>query len=168
MALIVEDGTGLSTAESYISVANASTYHTARGNAAWAALASDTVREQSLRKATDYMGQVYRARWAGCRYTTTQALDWPRDGVSIDEGMTVIEIDEIPAEVTRACAELALKAASESLLSDQTQAKLSVTVGPISTTFDPHSPIAKRFSAIDALLRPYLMGGGSSFQAVRQ
>ena len=35
MALEVEDGTGKSTAESYISVADATTYHTARGNSTW-------------------------------------------------------------------------------------------------------------------------------------
>ena len=35
MSLVTEDGTGLPTAESYISVADATTYHTARGNAVW-------------------------------------------------------------------------------------------------------------------------------------
>ena len=35
MAIVCEDGTGLSTAETYITVADATTYHTARGNSAW-------------------------------------------------------------------------------------------------------------------------------------
>ena len=65
MAIVVEDGTGKSTAESYISVADASTYHTARGNTAWAALTTDALREAALRKATDFMRQVYRSRWQG-------------------------------------------------------------------------------------------------------
>ena len=97
MSLIVEDGSIVTGAESYISVADASTYHTARGNAAWAALASDAVREQCLRKATDYMEQVYRSRWQGCRVGETQALSWPRYDVEV-EGYAV-DSDIVPTEV---------------------------------------------------------------------
>jgi hypothetical protein len=46
MALIVEDGTGLANAESYVSVADATTYHANIGNTAWA------VYRQSLRDIT--------------------------------------------------------------------------------------------------------------------
>jgi len=35
MSIVIEDGTGLSTAEAYISVADAVIYHTARGNSSW-------------------------------------------------------------------------------------------------------------------------------------
>ena len=38
MSLIVEDGTGLAGAESYVSVTDADTYHDKRGNTAWATL----------------------------------------------------------------------------------------------------------------------------------
>jgi hypothetical protein len=41
MTLIVETGQGLPDAESFISVADADTYFTARGNAVWAALTDD-------------------------------------------------------------------------------------------------------------------------------
>lgn len=78
MALIVEDGTGLAAAEAYASVAEADTYHTARGReATWTDLDAD-VKERALRLATDYMQQAYRSLWAGTRKTTAQALDWPR------------------------------------------------------------------------------------------
>jgi hypothetical protein len=78
MALIVEDGTGLANAESYVSVAAATTYHANVGNTAWAAITSDTTKEQLLRKATDYMVAQYRLQYAGCRRYSTQSLDWPR------------------------------------------------------------------------------------------
>jgi hypothetical protein len=68
MTLTVEDGTGKADAESYISVADADTYFTARNNATWAAL-STSDKEAALRKATDYMLQAYRVRWAGMRET---------------------------------------------------------------------------------------------------
>ena len=67
MSLEVEDGTGKATAESYISVVDASTYFTARAVTAWAALASDALREAALRKATEYMIATYRDRWQGVR-----------------------------------------------------------------------------------------------------
>lgn len=154
---MVEDGTGLATAESYISVTDASTYHTARGNAAWAALASDTVREQCLRKATDYMVSVYRDRWQGLRtYADTQALCWPRYDVVI-EGVFLAE-DSIPDTIKRACAELALKSATEDLMPDEEQKTISETVGNISVTYDNNSPQSKRWKYIDAMLAPYLTG----------
>ena len=81
-SLIVEDGTAKPDAESYISAADASTYHAARGNTDWAALTT-LAKERALRRATDYMLQVYSLQWAGVRHTTTQALDWPRDGVPV-------------------------------------------------------------------------------------
>ncbi len=96
MSIIVEDGTGLATAESYISVADASTYFTARGNTTWDALdegEATAAREAALRLATDYMTAVYRDRWEGVRYTEGQALCWPRSGVVRDSWS--VDIDEI-------------------------------------------------------------------------
>ncbi|MFA5424619.1 MAG: DnaT-like ssDNA-binding protein [Phycisphaerae bacterium] len=168
MSLIVEDGTGLSTAESYISVADAGTYHSNRGNAAWAALASDTVREQCLRKATDYMVGTYRDRWQGLRTDAdVQALCWPRYGVVI-EGVS-IDDNVIPEPVKRACCELALKAATAELSPDLTQGVLSEQVGSIAVTYDKSSPQNVRYKAVDAILAPYLAsgGGGCSMKLVR-
>jgi len=166
MTIEVESGTGSATAESYISVADASTYHTARGNTAWAGLASDTVREQCLRKATDYMRQAYRSRWQGYKVNEDQALDWPRYDVEV-EGWGV-DSDIVPEEVKRACAELALKASAAELAPDLTQGVTSETVGPISVTYDKNSPQRVRYAAIDAMLAPFLTsGGGCSVKLVR-
>jgi hypothetical protein len=179
MALETELGTGSATAESYISVVDAGTYHAARGNAAWAALASDTVREQSLRRATDYMCQVYRSRWNGARVSATQALDWPRNYVflepvadiqpiSLFEYSNMVPADSVPVAVQRATAELALRAASADLLSDLNQGVLSEQVGPIQVTYDKASPQRARYPAIDQMLAPYLKtGGGAMVSLVR-
>lgn len=159
MALTVETGAVVAGAESYISVADASTYHTNRGNAAWAALSTDTVREQCLRKATDYMTQAYRDRWQGARYDEDQVLDWPREGVVRDSWE--VGHDEVPTEVKNACAELALKAATASLSPDLTQGVVSEQVGSIAVTYDKNSPQRTRYAAIDNMLAPYLKAGGS-------
>ena len=167
MSLICEDGSIVTGAESYCSVADASAYHTARGNAAWAALATDAIRGQCLRKATDYMEQVYRSRWQGCRVGETQALSWPRYDVEV-EGHA-IDSDVVPDAVKRACAELALRASAADLNPDLTQGVLSEQVGSIQVTYDKTSPQFTRYRAIDALLSPYLKagGGGCSMGVIR-
>jgi len=167
MALEVEDGTGKSTAESYISVADASNYHTVRGNTAWAALATDALREAALRKATDFMRQVYRSRWQGYKVNEDQALDWPRYDVEV-EGYAV-DSDIVPTEVKNACAELALKASAAELNPDLTQGVAREKVGQIEVEYDKASPQFTRYRAIDALLSPYLKagGGGCSMGLIR-
>jgi hypothetical protein len=165
VSLIVEDGAGKADAESFISVADATGYHAARGNSAWAALASDAVREQLLRKATEYMQTTYRQQWQGARAYSTQALDWPRIGVCVDS--FAVESSAVPVEVQRACAELALKASSASLLADQSQGVKNKTVGPISITYDERSNRQKQYIAIDRMLRPYLSGSDSTLKVVR-
>ena len=158
MAIVIEDGSGKSDSEAYISVADATTYFSNRGVTTWAAIATDALREAALRKATDYITATYRDRWEGVRYTEDQALDWPRFGVIRDSWAVVY--DEVPVEVARACAELALKSSSGDLNPDLKQSKLSVTVGPIRTEYDKNSPQWKRYRAIDMILAPFLKAGG--------
>jgi hypothetical protein len=167
MALEVEDGTGKSTAESYISVTDASTYFTARAVTTWAALATDAIREAALRRATDYMRQAYRSRWQGYKVNEDQALDWPRYGVEV-EGYAV-DSDIVPTEIKNACAELALKASSAELNPDLTQGVLSEQVGSIKVEYDKNSQQSTRYAAIDAMLAPYLSagGGGCSMGLIR-
>lgn len=157
MSLVVEDGTGLSTAESYISVTDADTYFTARGVTAWTG--STTVKEQALRKATDYLLQRYRSRWQGVRMLSTQALDWPRANVCVD-GYYVAS-DAVPVPVERACAELALKTLSDDLSPDLDRGGevASESVGPVAVSYFAGADPRKVFTAIDDMLAPFLTGG---------
>lgn len=160
MALIVEDGSIVAGAEAYCSVADASTYHSNLGNAAWAALASDTVREQCLRKATAYMLGAYRQRWAGYRVGTVQTLDWPRNYVPLPDaiggyGFSYVSNNTVPVEVKNACAELALKAATATLLDDTTQQVIREKVGPLEVEYDKYSSQNTKYSFVEALLAPY-------------
>jgi hypothetical protein len=165
MTLAVENGTGLANAESYVSVADASTRHTALGNAAWAALASDTLREQALRRATQYMEQAYRDRWQGVRLNATQALSWPRWDVWTD-GYPVAP-DAVPAAIANACADLALKAAAGDLNADLTRGVVRKKIGPLETEYDRNSPQSVRYRAIDMMLAPYLKGSSAMAQLIR-
>jgi hypothetical protein len=169
VALIVENGSGVADAESYASVAYCTTYHAARGNAAWASLASDAIREQCLRKATDYMVQVYRSSWRGFRKLTTQSLDFPRDSMLVDSGTQsyYLENTVVPTEVKNACAEFALKSSAEELYPDQERRVLEETVGPITTKYEPFSAQKKSYSAIEAMIAPYLNLQGVNVRLVK-
>jgi hypothetical protein len=179
MALVVEDGTGKADAESYISVADATTYHAARGNASWAAQASDAVREQLLRKAADYMLQVYRLRWKGVRVTTAQALDWPRNGVqrvdyaysSANGSQTIggsyfYPSNAVPVEVARACAELALIAITETLAPAVGRLTKREKLGPMEVEYMDHQTGYTVYRAIDGLLAPFLTSQSGTFRSV--
>ena len=101
MALVVESGAGLATAESYVSEADALTYLTAIGEeTAWAALTT-AQREAALRLATSWLDAHYV--WPGSVRMGDQALAWPRVGALDCEGRTVA-YDEVPSTVANATA----------------------------------------------------------------
>ena len=163
MSLIVEDGTIIADAESYISVADTSAYHLARGDTTWATI-STAQKEEALRRATDYMLQVYRHRWKGVRMSSTQTLDWPRAYVYLEpvitganqEFPTLVADNIVPAEVKRACAQMALRAAAGDLYADQARAAIRNKVGPIEVEYSAYGPLETRYASIDAMLQPYM------------
>lgn len=171
MALIVEDGSIVAGAESYVSVANADVYHSNFGNAAWAVLATPA-KESALRKATGYMQQVYRLRWKGTRTGTTQVLDWPRFGVFVEDVAYAgfpyyVGVNVIPAEVQNACAELALKSSTTDLAPDVEREVVREKIGPLETEYAPGTPQYVRYRAIDLMLKIYLETTGISGKLVR-
>lgn len=168
MSLFVETGAVVAGAESYISVADATAYHVARGNSPWSLL-TEPQAEEALRRATDYMTQMYRSRWVGFRKAAGQALDWPRSSVYLEPFAIggvgsqpfLFADDSVPEEVRRACAELALRAAAGPLAPDIARQAIQETVGPISVTYDRASESYAVYRSVDASLRPYLSGGSS-------
>ena len=172
MALIVEDGTVVAGSECLCTLAFTTAYHLARGNASWAALASDTIREQHKRKAADYMRQKYRTLWAGWRISSAQALDWPRTSVPLPDVFgssygAYVPIDSIPSEVQLAESELALRSIAGDLLGDTTQQVTREKIGPIEVDYDKFSAQDTRYAAIDAMLRPYLAHASGALKMVR-
>lgn len=170
MALIVEDGTGLSNAESYISVVDASTYHSSRNNTTWTGI--DSVLEAALRRATEYIDLVYRTQWQGRRILEAQALDFPRYGVVDSDGYTLAST-EVPIGIIRATAELALRALTDDILPDvKTPGTLKVELvempGPLKRLrrYEGGSQ-TKKYSEIDLLVQEYLENGSSFPEAER-
>lgn len=112
MAFVPEDGSGLSTATSYVSVADADTYHAAHGAPATWTAATDATKEAALMAATVWMDSAYQ--WRGDIATTTQALKWPRQGIVDADGRDVAT-NAVPQRVQDCCCYMALQHLSTAL-----------------------------------------------------
>jgi hypothetical protein len=162
MAFTVEDGSGVTGANSYVTVAEAATYHLDRGNAAWAGAASDTVRQGALVRATDYIEQTYGDDWKGEPVATDQALSWPRCG------LCGVDTDEIPDRLKQAVCLLALEALSADLNPVLDRAiKRERVEGAVETEFMDSAKPGKARPAISGLLCPYLFGSALNGRVVR-
>lgn len=148
MALTVEDGTGLANADSYVSVADATAYHAAMGNAAWAALDTDE-KEWALRRATQYIDVRYNYRGSPLR--STQALAWPRTSSPWP----------VQAVIAATC-EAALRARDGLFRDVEGGDVLSEQAGKIAVTYAPSNSSGQvRYFLVDSLLAPYTMGGSA-------
>ena len=172
MALVVEDGTGVVGANSYVAVADATTYHADRGNAAWAASTSP-LQSAALSRASAAIDGIYGGRWPGTRGRTDtsglswplagpqQGLDWPRAYAWDRDGYP---LTGVPTEVKNATCEAALvELDSPGALSKKGEAGLkSLTVGPISKTYAGASAAgAMAYPAIRQALARIIKGGGN-------
>ena len=161
MALIVEDGTALANAESFCSVAFADTYLDARGFALWAPLAT-LVKESALRRASDYMEQAYRERWAGYRTTGTQSLSWPRTLVPQKDAPGgyrawpfYYATNIVPTLVQNACASLAYRATTATLAPDLGRMTTREKVDVIEVSYAGGGRQAIKFREIDNMLSTF-------------
>jgi hypothetical protein len=171
MALIVEDGTGKADAESYASVADTNTYLRNRGlDTIWEGL--DTpVKEQALRRATDYMVGVYRERWGGYRKTGTQRLDWPRAWAPIPDvpvgygSFSAYWPDtSVPAPVQEGTMLLARRIGEGVELAPDIDPEVAnERVGPISVSYFQGGSRVTRFREVDNLLSSLLKPQNNGF-----
>lgn len=128
-SLVVEDGTGLTGANSYATVAQADAYLRARRRAtAWDALDTET-KAGRLVMATAYLDA--HCRWAGELMRSEQALGWPRADAGDKHGR-VLSSAAVPAAVRNAAIEIAQ---AGEITTERTRAATSKTVGPISVEY---------------------------------
>lgn len=164
MALVLEDGSGVSNANSYASGDMADSYFEDRGNAAWTA-GSDDDKESALVRATQYLDGRYRGKWKGTKASSAQALAWPRANAT-DEDDLDIASNVIPQVIIRATCEAALREFSEpgSLNPDLERGGYITkeVIGPIETDYSPAAPVHTAITAIDDQLSGVLIAGGTS------
>jgi hypothetical protein len=170
MALVVEDGTGLEDAESYLSELD----FELRAEALGLTLPVTGDAEVGLRRGTRYLEGRYAGRWPGYKINgRAQALNWPRRYVRDSHGNAVAD-DEVPEEIKKALVEAAYREMVEpdSLTPDHVpgQRVISESVGPISVTYadDSSAPQRPTVTIIDEILWPLLLPGGSGFAFLRR
>lgn len=148
MALVVEDGTGVSNADAYAAIATVDAYATARALTAWTG--TTAVKEAAIKEATVYLDTSYA--WKGAIESETQALAWPREGVIDKEGR---EVTGLPQRVIDACCELAVMKITAALVTSRSEAEVqSMTAGAVSITYARGNRVSEgeRFAWVDRLL----------------
>ena len=90
MAFVVEDGTGKTNANAYITVAEANSYISdyARADSGWDAL-NDATCEGHILEATQTLDLLYAHRFVGIKQDKEQALAFPRYGAYDRDGYAI-------------------------------------------------------------------------------
>lgn len=168
MAFIVEDGTEVANANSFVSAANARLYAVDRG----VTLPSlDSELEAMLVKAADYL-EAQATLYQGERTSETQELQFPRTGVYVNK--VLIASDAIPKVLIAAQIQLAIAINAGLDLQPNIVAGdyvIKEKVGPIETVYaNPlHTGIAPTFTAAMSLLKLLFRPNstGLSFKTIR-
>jgi len=163
--LIVEDGSTVTDANSYIDTAYLDSYASDR-NLTIPTVEAD--KETAILLAMDYI-ESFRMKFTGYKATDTQSLQWPRKYAWID----CIEFadDEIPNELKKAVAQLVVEQQTYPLYpipltSSVEGAVTEKTIGPLtkkyssvhSSVVSSRTPIA--FAAVLTLLKPLFKNAG--------
>mgnify|MGYP006290185843 FL=1 len=164
MALIVENGTGKSDAESYISVADADTYVTNYRGATHAWLSLDnTTKEVLLRRAALYLDTHYLNRWKGHATTSSQRLQWPRIDAVTASGW-YLDYDSIPEVLGYAQVEAAIRfnEDSENVQPDLTRGGKvkSEKVDVIAITYMDGAPARTVYTQVEEWLKDLIIESG--------
>lgn len=105
--MIIEDGTGLTNSNSYVTLEEANAYFAAKG-------VTITLTEETLINATQYIDVSYGSAFNGNKVSYEQALAWPRSTFWDTEGFR-IETFTIPKVLKTAVFEAARLATTQDL-----------------------------------------------------
>lgn len=149
----MEDGTGIATADAYISVAEFDAYHVKFGNTV--PTSTEGEKEIAIREGTRYVDLHYVFK--GRKKTDAQALEHPR--AWLDDGTYPVSSDIVHQKVKDATAEAALRFRSADMMVDIDAPgnikRERKKVGPIETETEYHGSGKKQikdYRVIDAIL----------------
>ena len=156
VSLIVEDGSCVPSANSYVSLEYADEYMRNTGKTSWASLDSD-VRKAYLINATRYIDRIYSQKgWKGQKkYHRRQALCFPRVELFDKDGDEVLGI---PEELKQAVCEAGFIATTTTLFtvssaSGEVKKKKAETLEiEYFSSSDSEKDYISRFSILDSLL----------------
>lgn len=161
MSLVVEDGTIVSGAESYVTVADADAYFLKLNNSVWDALDVED-KEAGLRAATQYIDSTYN--FIGCLVSNQQPIMWPRTA-AIDNAGRLLSITTIPQRLKDATCEAALQHNSGALLASTDRETSSEKVGSIEVSYF-QGQNSKKYPLVNVLLKDLVSGGAGKLTRV--
>ncbi|WNO48457.1 hypothetical protein [Achromobacter phage SE2] len=165
VTLVVEDGSSLPNSNTYVSEAEFEAYATGMG----AEIVNQADVVPALLKAAQYLEIKPRAEYQGRKTLATQAMQWPRRGVTID--CVAFPDNKIPLELKYAQMELAMIALQDDFLElfkntdgyPAYRVKVDVIeeqyMTPRQLSTRPDGSIAQpQYPKVDGLLFPLLIG----------
>lgn len=158
MSLVIENGTIVPNAQSYVTVAEVIAFAAARGIVLPAT--TDAAVEILIHKAMDLLESI-EAQFQGTRVSDTQVLAWPRKDVSLN-GFPVAETT-IPALLKKGLCQLATDAATTDLMPIGTGREvIEEKVDVLSTKYAERGNTAPQphLTAFYAAIDPLLASGG--------
>lgn len=185
MSLTCEDGTGVIGADSYASLAQASSYWSYRTQSPNASLwsgSTDAVREGALREATAYLDSTWNSLFIGSKKTSTQGLLWPRvsrtvlnpadyDTIADMEaaqaetdqpliGKDGLALSALPIQIIQATIELSARAITNPLAKDKGEEGWLKRrkVGPIEREWGSGGILGGSYGFVDDLLAQICIG----------
>ena len=163
--LIVEDGTGVADANTYVDLIYLASYASDRG---LTLPTLDVDREVYLLRAMDYL-ESRRAIFQGSKTDPAQSLQWPREGAQID--CEDIANDVIPVELKRAQSQLVVEQQQGTKLFPTPRTSttdgfvIEKTVGPLTKRWAPGgagtvSPLIPiKIASVEIFLKPLTIAG---------
>lgn len=167
VTLIVEDGTNVANANSYISLVDAVAYFNNRNDQSFNAATPDQ-QAGALVRAAQGMDYWLNGRWYGRRTNQSQSLDWPRTGV-VDSDCYPVASKFIPQKLKFAQCEVAkieLKTPFIQNSVSKDDAVQSESVGPISITYKDTAPSITYWPLIIAMLKDFAVIGVMPIEVV--
>ena len=167
MTFLVEDGTGLSNATSYESVAGVRAYHAIKKySAASIALLSDGAIELLAQEATAMIER--EATFKGCALKSTQALQLPKVDLLSKNGFPIAGV---PTEAKAAVSDLVYWITQKNREKEPTRGVSAVKVDVVTVTLDPNNEPHVLPDTVKALLERYVKewaSGGQAFAKARR
>ena len=162
--LVQEDGSGLSNANTYLTLAEYETYIDSRG---LTDNTSDDAKTGRIIQAMDWL-EARDARYKGRKNSDAQALVWPRSWVVVyGYGLTA---NEIPQQLKDAQAQLVYDSATIDIynVSDgRAIKKEKVDVLEVEYSDNGVTNVQPIFAKVEAILRPLYKSGGTVGSVIR-
>ena len=149
MAIVVEDGTLVSGANSYITIAEFKSWADDRG----ITYGTDDAISQQLYRAHDYFETL---RFRGLKSDENQTMQWPRDQVLIDG--YAVESNEIPKEEKLSIYELIkIEIDGDSKMAPSEREVTSEQIDSIKITYKDNAGMKRSTPALERALRKLVL-----------